>query len=611
MLLLPKNAKSFEFVHISFKITSRKYDIMLGGLQLALGCDVAQKFKKRWTQDMGKGNRNRQERAEDKVLNPQKYVQKKKMPAFIGPLVFAVIAVLLIVVMIGNLLVGAGIFMRARTAAESDDFKVNGAMMTYYVNSVYSTYVNYYYEMYSSLMSSSSSSIDVHSLMGIDPNVSLKKQVYNEESGQTWFDYFADMAKQQVEQQLVYCQAARAAGVELSEDDYAAIDASIEQLKAYATMYGYSFENYIAANYGKGVKEKDIRRAMELGQLASKYAQVKNEEFLGASTPEKVQAFFEANMNDYLSADYLSYTFTATKNADAENADTLYAADKDKITAAAEKLLALTTAEEFKQGIKDYFIAGSTDEYREKYYDTYLSEAEGETDEEKAATADQKLQDKLAEDAEAHVANVATEDFAYTVDTDLGAWIFGKDDAAAATANTTYKVVDDAKDVDGTYKITVYFLTRAASRNEDTTRTFTYLLLEESNYTETDAKAALALFENGEKNAEGLKAVAEQYENNSACTTLEEVAPGSTGVDALDEWLFAEGRKAGDYAQITYTYEDTEFYIVVYLDEIAAAEWYIDCRDAQVAEELSDWYDEASKTYVVTVNDKVVNKVKM
>lgn len=560
---------------------------------------------------MGKGNRNRQERAEDKVLNPQKYVQKKKAPAFIGPLVFAVIAALLIIVMVGNLLIGTGMFMRARTAAESDDFKVDGAMMTYYVNASYMSYVNYYYEVYSQLMSSSSSSIDVYSLMGIDPNVSLKKQVYDKESGKTWFEYFVELATNQVEEQLVYCQAAKAAGIELDENDYATIDTSIAQIKIYADRYGVSLDSYLSANYGEGVKEKDVRRAMELGQLASKYAQVKNEEFLAASTPEKVEAFYAANENDYLTADYLSYTFTATKDTKAEDADAKYADDKAAILASAEALMAHTTAEAFKQAIKDKFLADSTEEYKEKYYEDYLAEAEGETDEEKAAAADKKLQDKLNEDAEKHVADLETKNTAYTVDTDLGAWIFGKDDAAAAAVNTTFKVADDSKDKDGTYTVTVYLLTRAASRDEDTTRTFTYLLMEDSKYTEADAKEALAAFEKGEKTADALLALAETYKDNSACQTLEEVADGGSGVEELDEWLFADGRKAGDYTQITYTYEDKEFYIIVYLDEIAAAEWYIACREAQVAEEMSDWYDEAAKTHVVTVNQKVVNKVKL
>ncbi len=559
---------------------------------------------------MGKGTRNRLERAEDKIANPQKYVTKKHAPAFIGPLVFAVVVILLAVVLIGNALVGAGIFMRARTAAESDDFKVDGAMMTYYVNYSYQSYINYFYEMYSSYLSSSSSTLDVYSIMGIDPNISLKKQVYNKETGQTWFDYFADMAKSQIEEQLVYAQAAKAAGVALDEDDYASIDETIATLEEYAEMYGVSLNNYIAINYGNGVREKDVRHAMELSQLASKYAQMINDDLYEASTDEKVNAFYEENKNDYISADYLYYTFTATKNGLAENADELYAQDKAAIEAAADELAAISSVDEFKAYIKNYMVETSLDDYMQQYYDTYLKTAEGETDEEKAAAAEQQVKDKLNEDAQKKADESMTEDLAYTVETDLGAWIFGKEDTDAAAVNTTHRVTDDSKDATGTYTVTVYLLTRAASRNEDTTRTFTYLLFQEPAYDLKIAEEALAAFEEGEKTAEALLTLGKEY-SSAISQTMEDVALGTTGSDEVDAWLYTDERQAGDYTLISYTYEDKKYHIIVYVDEVGPAEWYVDCRDAQVADEMSDWYDDASKTYVVTVYDKVVNKVKI
>ena len=563
---------------------------------------------------MGKGNRNRQERAEDKALNPEKYVKKKKSnwaSAIVGPLLAALILVLVVVVLIGNSLTNGGVIMRSRTAAESDDFEVNGAMMTYYVYSSYSNYVNYLYEVYSSMMSSSSN-IDVYKYMGIDPNVSLKDQIYDEESGQTWFDYFADMAKTQVEQQLVYAQAAKEAGVKLDDDDYAAIDQNIEMIGAYAELYGVSFNSYLANNYGKGVREKDIRRALELTQLSAKYAETVKDGFFDATTEESVTAFYNENKNDYLYADYVSYKLTAEKNDDAENADEVYAADKEAIRTAADKLLACKTEEEFREYLKSYVATLAKETYTDQYYDQYVSESTAETDEAKAEEANKRIEDKAAADAETVLEGILTEGVAYTTDTDLGAWIFGKDDAAAAKVGETFEVVDESKDADGDYAITVYMLVAEPARKDATTRNFTYLLLEEGSYTEADAKAALTLFEtNGDITSEGLIKLGEDYDKKSACTTLEEAALGSTGVDELDAWLFTDDRKAGDYTQITYTYEDKEFYIVVYVDEIGPAEWYIACRDALVSEQVTEWYDEASKTHVVTINDAVVAKVNM
>ena len=150
-----------------------------------------------------------------------------------------------------------------------------------------------------------------------------------------------------------------------------------------------------------------------------------------------------------------------------------------------------------------------------------------------------------------------------------------------------------------------------AARAEGTTRTFTYMLMEDEVYNLSSAQAALEAFENNGANAETIFALAEEYKNNAACQTMSEVAIGQTGVDELDAWMFTDDRKAGDYTLISYTYDDVKFHVLVVIDEIGPAEWYIECRDAQVSDEMADWYDEATKTYAVTVNDSVVNKVKL
>ena len=115
-----------------------------------------------------------------------------------------VFAVVLVVALLFNALVGTGIFMRSRTAAETDDFEINGAVMSYYIYSAYSSYVDYWTNYYQQYFGTS---VSASALIGIDGNVSLKKQIYDEKTGETWFQYFAKQAAEQVEEILVYCQA--------------------------------------------------------------------------------------------------------------------------------------------------------------------------------------------------------------------------------------------------------------------------------------------------------------------------------------------------------------------------------------------------------------------
>ena len=74
---------------------------------------------------------------------------------------------------------------------------------------------------------------------------------------------------------LTYCEIANYYGVALDADDYATIDAAIESITSYAKTRGYSANEYLMSMYGKGVTVKEVRRMMELSQLSSKMANIK------------------------------------------------------------------------------------------------------------------------------------------------------------------------------------------------------------------------------------------------------------------------------------------------------------------------------------------------
>lgn len=563
---------------------------------------------------MGKGTRNRQVRAEDKVNSPSKSVQKQNKGVVYGTWALAIFTIVLVVSLVFSALISSGLFLRASTAMKTDDFEVDGAMMSYYMHSIYSSEVSAYQEMLENMGITSASSL-VYSYMGLDPNVDLKKQTHKT-SGKTWFAYFADQAKEQIEEILIYCQAAKAAGIELDEEDISSIEYEIYMLDIYSQLYGTSLNTYIKNLYGEGVKEKDVRRALELNALASKFAQKLQDDFYEASTDEKVNAFFEKNKNDYISADYLVYEFTAsfdTSITDADEKENDYLIKKADASVKADTLAGKTTREEFEAYVKEDWMAKNKESYTTKYYSEYLKTAEGETEDEKKAAAEAKVQEKLEEDADAAIEGMLTEKYGYTVDADLGKWIFGEGDVAAATVNSTKKIEDSGNnDEKGTYKVKVYFLVRAASPVEDTTRNFSYMIMSEKDFKEEEAKAALELFKlESEQTKETLEKIAtgETYGEKATFSSLEDLKKGLSGADEIDEWLYDDERKAGDYELISYTYEEVKYYAIIYVEAISYEEWYVDARDGMVTEEVETWYEEQQKTYAVTVNDKAINRV--
>ncbi|MBE6660383.1 MAG: hypothetical protein E7605_03160 [Ruminococcaceae bacterium] len=590
---------------------------------------------------MGKGTRNRQGRAQEQVTAPAKTVKNQNKSVFYGTIAMGVFAVILVVALLFNALVGTGIFMRSRTAAETDDFKVNGAVMSYFIYTQYTDYVNYWTNYYQQYFGTS---ISASALIGIDGNVSLKKQIYDEKTGQTWFEYFKDLAVKQVEEILVYCQAAKAAGVELEDEDIESVKSQIQYLDMYASLYGYSLNSYLNTLYGKGVKEKDVRKALELSALASKFAQQIQDGYHDAATLETVEKFFNENKNDYISADYLSYTFKVSlkdlkaleenKDKTEDQVKEIYAEKKTELIAKAEALAALKTKDEFEAHVKELWLAENKDDLHKKYYEEALKTAKGETEEEKKAAATKTADEKVEEDAKDYLETLLREEYAHPGEdnmdkNELAQWIFGKGDVAAATVNSTKQITTDAdKDVTDetkktySYSITVYFLTRAASRIEDTTRTFSYMLMTggKEGFTEDQAKAALSLFKQGEITKEKLEelATSEPYKKSSF-STLEEVKEGQTGIDELDEWLYTADRAKGDCELITYTRSSgsgtnvtvTTYYLVVLVDEIGPEEWYIDARQGLVTDQMEKNYEELAKVHAVTINQKAIDKTRI
>lgn len=566
---------------------------------------------------MGKGNRNRQGRTEDMALNPQKYVQQKKKSntgVLVGTIVAGVIALLLVVVIVINLITSSGLALRMRTAAETDDFEIDGTMMSYLVHSAFTNHYSYMQQI------ADSYSMDISYLIQYDPIKSLKTQVRDTATGETWFDYFAETAVAQAEELLVYAQAAKANGVALDDEDQKAVDEAIDALETNVRAYVsqakasgemISYDSYMSQTFGEGVSMSDIRNVMELQQLASKYAAMVKEDFLEALTDDDVAAYYEENKKTYQYADYLSWEMTAEKDDKAENADEQFASDKADVDALTEKLMAATSEEAFKAVLTEYLTEKYTAAYMESDYDKLLADAKGETGEEKEAAAKEELDKKVTEAVEKDMANILSEDKAYTADDELSTWIFGGEDTDAAAVNTTFKLVEDEEEDE--YTVTVYLLTEAAHRKEQTTRTFTYLTFSKSaNQTldmANEVKGMLVV----EPSADVLEEVAnsEEYAGKVGFGSYEEVARGGVGVDALDEWMYADGRAAGDFTVLTDTTETDEYYIVIYLDEIGAEEWYVSCRDAKVEAQMTEWNDEAVKTYAVTVNEDILDDIKM
>ncbi len=561
---------------------------------------------------MGKGSRNRILRAQDRVDNPAAQRTKKRSTKWITVLVTSIIVLVLAASIMFTTFSNSGVFKRNTTVVKTENFEVTGTMMEYFFKERYSAYVS---EM---------SAYIQDGYIKLDTTQSLKTQF---QSGTTtWFDYFMNLTTTRVSQLLAYCEGAHKEGITLSKEEKAEIEADIKALyntaEQYASIYGTSAKGYISSTYGKGVTKKDIRAAMTIEKLASKYANILYDRFDEAVTADDINKHYDENSEDYITADYLSYKFEVTKEEVKEsdyNGDTAafeaakkeaedkYKSVKEDAKKKADELLAKTNAEDFKAYIK----ANLEKDYKEKGDDNNtISESEQKE-------IDTKMDALL------------TEKYAHGYDSELECWIFGyvyekpetdssenssstedSDEKPAttdkATVNATKLIEDTSKDTEKnenpSYTVTVYMLAREAGRDETITKDVFYAAFPSAN--KTEAEALVTEFGAAAKDFATFEALA-----NAKGATIVNDNPnngkGDFGYDEIDEWLFSADTKAGALKNI----EVENYNVVVYVVGDGDAQWYVDIHQTVAENRYEEWIDQAVEALALKYNTKFLNGI--
>ena len=439
---------------------------------------------------MGKSNRIRNNRASDTLFGgaaaPK---QKKEMPSWALNALPITFAVLLVVAVALLFMSSFGVFGRMQTAMKSENFRVTQNMMNYYFQSQYSSFVN---ENKAYL-----------SYYGLDTGKPLKDQTYSTDADGnvvTWFDTMMDSTVEQVKEILVYCEEAEARGITLDEEDMKAIEDELYMYDIYGQLYGTDKNAYISMMYGKGMRESDIKKALELSALASKCSSLIGDEILDGITDEHIIKEYETNADEYDQVDYIYYTFDVAFT-DAKNALASTATDAEKIAKYKEMIEEAKARAEEWAAIKDEAVLKDTIlKYvgETVFEDTYKDFMEKETvAEDKMVITAEILKEKLV----AAVFNAIKEDAEFVIESVEAK---GDEEAKTGIMNTT--------------------------KDGETTKYFVFETEVDKTFYDAFKKYAGELFDDVET----------EYD---ACFV--EGAKFSDTNDAL-EWAFEDGRVVGD-----------------------------------------------------------------
>jgi len=522
---------------------------------------------------MGKSNRNltaeektaaRQQLSNEKTAAAKKEKQKKAITIAC----VALCALLVLSLTVFSILTENGVFMRNTVVLATENCEVDQAMLSYFT---YLTYQNF-----------ASTYGDYLSMFGLNSALPLKSQEAGE--NYSWFQYFEDSAVESLENILVYAEAAKAAGKTLDADDLTAIDETIEEMKHTAKDHGMSLNTFLATNFGAGVKEQDVRRAMELTTLATNYENELLESF--DFDDDALLEYFNEHKKEYQYVDYLKYTIVSDLTTLDQTSET-YEEDMEALFEAngklAEELAAITDEDAFKDWIKNHL-------------EDVVYDIDSETDEE----AIEKLKEEIEKDLE----ELLQEKVKYT-DNDVMDWIHDE-----ARNDVTFVEDDD----DGTYVI--YLLLEEPYAEEFPSSEELYILsFDKKGHDDPAAAAADALdkFEASEKTAEDFEKLAEElkitdYKFNDVTSTKTSVP------SVVLDWAFTPDRAAGEYTILEDTGkdddEDDSVYYIVFVEEVSEdTAWEASVRNTLETEELQKVFDEFTAKYPVTKNQKAIDRL--
>ena len=221
--------------------------------------------------------------------------------------VYIVIGIVCAILAAALLIWNSGFFQSRATAYTVDGVNYTAAEYTYFYRTAYNQYASYG-------MVSTSTPLD--------------EQVYNQETGETFDDYFKTYAEESLKSLTLLSREAASEGMTLSDDEKAEIEDTIKSYKTSAAQYGYTLSTYLKANFGPYMTEGKLRDLLEMQTLAGNFY---NEKLAGFTyEQDELNAYYDENAGTLDTFVHNTcFISSSTDYFDTEDADEAKAQAKD------------------------------------------------------------------------------------------------------------------------------------------------------------------------------------------------------------------------------------------------------------------------------------------
>ena len=532
----------------------------------------------------------RKEQVADFLSEKQKQEQAEAKKLRIYTTTFITAMILVVCIVIGVLGVRAvnqsGVFQKNTIAATIGDRELNSVELGYYYNDAINEYYNEWYQQYTTYT-------DTYlQMMGLDTTKPMDKQIFDEESGMTWAEYFVETAVANAKSDFAMYDKAMEEGFKLPEEEQTSLDNSINNIGTYAQLYGYSnAKQYLAAMYGYGADEESYAEYVTRSAVATAYYNAHNE---GLTYDDAaIREYEKDNANKFNSYtydySYLSYTDFREGGTEDENGNKTYTEEENEagraaLKAAAEELATATSLEDLKAKVEEVKVNDSSDlavNSEKNQLHTLVSAA---------PLADWLAAEDRKEGDIAAIPNTST-----TKD----------DDGNEKTVTNGYYVAIFQSKVDNTEKMSDvrHLLVKFEGGTEDEETGEMIYTDEEKAATKAKADEFLKQWQDGDKTEESF---IELVKNNSDDTSaedgglFEDINPDSQYVPEFLNWSISSDRQVGDCEVI-----ETEFgYHVMYY----VGESELTYRDYMITNEMrtadqEKWYQGLLDAVTTSVGD--------
>lgn len=151
-------------------------------------------------------------------------------------------------------------------------------------------------------------------LYGIDLSSNeFLNDIKDEETGQTWLDYFKQNTNYLLERIYAIYDVAKAEKFNDYKDDY---DAYIERMKQYASDNDMTFLEYIKLAFGSNMTEKDFEKYADLYTYVNAYDESLYYGFKDSITDNDISDTYNENPDYYDTVEYLMFSITGDSESD-------------------------------------------------------------------------------------------------------------------------------------------------------------------------------------------------------------------------------------------------------------------------------------------------------